>query len=130
MDLWVRKIPWRRVWLPTPVLLPRESHGQRSLADYSPWGHKELDATKQLTQARSKLYFLSFPGGASIKKKNKNACQCRRCKRLGFNPLIAKIPWRRARQPTKYSCLENPTDRGSWRATVHRVVESDMTEVT
>ena len=33
---WVRKIPWRRAWQPTPVLLPGESHGQRSLAGYSP----------------------------------------------------------------------------------------------
>ena len=31
-------------WQPTPVFLPGESHGQRSLAGYSPWGHKELDA--------------------------------------------------------------------------------------
>ena len=38
---WVRKIPWRRKWQPTPVLLPGESHGGRSLVDYSPWGHKE-----------------------------------------------------------------------------------------
>ena len=35
-DLWVRKIPWRRAWQPTPVFLPGESHGQRSLAGYSP----------------------------------------------------------------------------------------------
>ena len=33
---WVRKIPWRRAWQLTPVLLPGESHGQRSLAGYSP----------------------------------------------------------------------------------------------
>jgi len=33
---WVRKIPWRRKWQPTPVLLPGKSHGQRSLAGYSP----------------------------------------------------------------------------------------------
>ena len=39
-DPWVRKIPWRRKWQPTPVLLPGESNGQRSLADYRPWGHK------------------------------------------------------------------------------------------
>ena len=39
---WVGKIPWRREWQPTPLFLPGESHGQRSLADYSPWGHKEL----------------------------------------------------------------------------------------
>ena len=37
---WVRKIPWRRAWQPTPVFLLGESHGQRSLAGYSPWGHK------------------------------------------------------------------------------------------
>ena len=33
-------------WLPTPVFLPREFPGQRSLAGYSPWGHKESDITK------------------------------------------------------------------------------------
>ena len=33
---WVGKIPWRRAWQPTPVFLPGESHGQRSLAGYSP----------------------------------------------------------------------------------------------
>ena len=38
-DPWVEKIPWRRKWQPTPVFLPGESHGQRSLAGYSPWGH-------------------------------------------------------------------------------------------
>ena len=38
---WVRKIPWRRKWQSTPVLLPGKSHGQRSLVGYSPWGHKE-----------------------------------------------------------------------------------------
>ena len=43
---WVGKIPWRREWQPTPVLLPGESHGLRSLAGYSPWGHKELDMTE------------------------------------------------------------------------------------
>ena len=43
---WVRKIPWRRKWQPTPVFLPGKSHGQRSLVGYSPWGHKELDTTE------------------------------------------------------------------------------------
>ena len=45
-DPWVRKIPWRRKWQPTPVLLPGESHGQRSLVGYSPWGRKESDMTE------------------------------------------------------------------------------------
>ena len=42
-DPWVRKIPWRRKWLPTPVLLPGKSRGQRSLMGYSPGSCKELD---------------------------------------------------------------------------------------
>ena len=42
-DSWLGKIPWRREQLPTPVFLPGESHGQRSLEGYSPWGHKEAD---------------------------------------------------------------------------------------
>ena len=33
---WVRKIPWRRAWQPTPVFLPGQCHGQRSLAGYNP----------------------------------------------------------------------------------------------
>ena len=41
-DSWVGKIPWRRKWLPTPVFLPGEFHGQRSLVGYSPWGHKRV----------------------------------------------------------------------------------------
>ena len=49
-NTWVGKIPWRREWLPTPVFLPGESHGQSSLAGYSPWGHKESDMTEQLTE--------------------------------------------------------------------------------
>ena len=47
LDPWVRKIPWRRDWQLTTVFLPGESHGQRSLADYSPWGQKESDMTEE-----------------------------------------------------------------------------------
>ena len=43
-----RKIYWRREWLPTPAFLPGKFHGQRSLAGYSPWGHKEVKTTEQL----------------------------------------------------------------------------------
>ena len=48
-DLWVRKIPWRKEWQPTPVFLPGECHGQRSLAGYSPWGLKESNMTWSLS---------------------------------------------------------------------------------
>ena len=44
-----REDTWRREWLPAPVFLPGESHGQRSLVGYSPWGCKELDMTEQLS---------------------------------------------------------------------------------
>ena len=46
-DPWVGKIPWRRKWQPAPVFLPGGSHGQRSLVDYSPWGHQESDITEK-----------------------------------------------------------------------------------
>ena len=53
IDPWVRKIPWRRKWQPTPAFLPGESHGQRSLAGYSPLGPKELDMTEWLTHTHT-----------------------------------------------------------------------------
>ena len=46
-DHWVGKIPWRKEWLSTPVLLPGESPGQTSLVGSSPWGREELDTTEQ-----------------------------------------------------------------------------------
>ena len=51
---WVGKIPWRRGCLPTPVFLPGESHGQRSLAGYSPGGCRELVTTEWLSTHRIK----------------------------------------------------------------------------
>ena len=47
-DSWVGKIPWRSKWQATPLFLPRESHGQRSLMGYSPQGRKESDMTERL----------------------------------------------------------------------------------
>ena len=44
---WV-SVPWRRAWQSTPVLLPGESHGRRSLVGYSPWGREESDTTERL----------------------------------------------------------------------------------
>ena len=55
---WVRKILWRRAWQPPPVFLPGESHGQRSLANCSPQGHKELDMT-EVTQ-HSRAHHIAF----------------------------------------------------------------------
>ena len=48
-EAWCAAIhPWRRKWQPTPVFLPGEAHGQRSLAGYGPWGHKESGMTSHL----------------------------------------------------------------------------------
>ena len=48
---WVGKVHWRRAWQPTPGFLPGESHGQRSLVGYSPWGRKESDTTAHMRAA-------------------------------------------------------------------------------
>ena len=64
-DLWVRKIPWRRKWQPTPAFLPEKFHGQRSLAGYSPWGHKESGMTEQLSM-RAYPYVVSPIASSSI----------------------------------------------------------------
>ena len=49
LEIWVRSLGWRRAWPPTPGFLPGESHGQRSLVGYSPWGRKESDTTELLS---------------------------------------------------------------------------------
>ena len=69
---WVRKIPWRRKWQPTPVFLLGESRGRRSLVGYSPWGHKRIihDWAAKLWQqmfirksgAQDKQYWSERPG--------------------------------------------------------------------
>ena len=56
-DPWIRKIPWRRAGQPTPVSLPGESHGQRSLAGCSPWG----DAGGKLLRTGT-VFLLWVPG--------------------------------------------------------------------
>ena len=52
-DPWIRKIPWRREWQPTLVILPGQFHGQRSPVGYSSWDHKDSDTTEQLTLSLS-----------------------------------------------------------------------------
>ena len=51
---------WRRKWQPTPVFLPGESHGQRSLVGYSPWGCKESDTTEQLNHHHPAIWLLAI----------------------------------------------------------------------
>ena len=62
-DPWVRKIPWRRKWWPTPLFLPGKSHRQRSQVGYSPWGRKESDTMKRLYRRQSRLLYPSAVSG-------------------------------------------------------------------
>ena len=69
---WIGKIPWRREWPPSSVFLPGESHGQRSLAGYSPQGCKESDMSEWLTLIQECVqYFIHY---YSIKDSIQNYC--------------------------------------------------------
>ena len=72
-DPWVRKIPWRRKWQPTTVLLPGKFHGWQSLVGYSPEGRKELDTTE--------LLHLSSWLGVAKQMKRGSSCQLENLKK-------------------------------------------------
>ena len=61
-DPWVGKSPWRRAWQPTPIYLPGEARGQRSLASYSPYGRKELDMAGATGHAHTCAVCLVYVG--------------------------------------------------------------------
>ena len=66
---WVGKISWRRTWQPTPVSLPRESYGQRSLVGYSSWGRRVRYKWSDLACMHSSLVVASqgYPDGSAVK---------------------------------------------------------------
>ena len=75
---WVKKVSWRRKWWPPPVFLPGKSHGQKSLACYSPWGSKRVRhnlVTKQQQNNRTILrgnkLCLLIKGESAHKKSNR-----------------------------------------------------------
>ena len=86
-DPWVAKIFWRREWPPTPVSLPGESHGQKSLTGYSSWNHNGVTNTHTHLPWKGLLRWLSG---------KESTCLSRR---LGFDPQVRNIPWRRKWQP-------------------------------
>ena len=67
---------------------------------------------------------LDFPHSPGSTSGKEPACQRRKRKRRRFDPWVTKIPWRRKGQPTRYSCLGNPLNRGAWWAIVHGVAKS------
>ena len=96
-DPWVGKIPWRRSQQPTPVFLPGESHGQKSLAGYSPWSCKELDTTAVGLAQHSTAHKESkkSPHG-----RLKNCFRCFFYPSLNLCPLSSDQMWR------IFSCLK------------------------
>ena len=93
-DPWVGKIPWSREWQPTSVFLPGESHGQKSLAGYSPWDRKESYTTEQLTHTHTHTHTHTSSCGnrqlVTVHRKVSTECEC-----LGTfynDPIIHSIP--------------------------------------
>ena len=111
------KTSWRRKWQPTPVFLPGESHGQRSLAGYSPRGCKESDMTEHphthCPHVCRPIYLSAymcvwFPRWLSGKQSTCNAGD------PGSIPRLGRSPGEGNGNPLQYSCLRNPMDRGAW----------------
>ena len=92
---------WRRKWQPTPVFLPGESQGRGSL----------VGAVYGVTHSRTLLKQLSS-----------SSSQCRRLRRLRFDPCVRKNPWRRKWQPPPVFLPGE--SHGAWQATVHKVTKS------
>ena len=93
-------------------------HGPRSLACCSPWVHKKSDTRHwQSTTVR----ILGFLDGASGKEP---ACQVGDIRDAGSIPAFRRSPGEGNGYPLQYSCLDNPMDRGAWRATIHVISNS------
>ena len=114
-DPWVRKIPWRRKWQPTLVLLPGKFHGQRSLVGYNLWGRKELDMTEwfHFLPFITESFFCGLAGKESAYYEGD----------LGSIHGLGGFLGEGRGYPLQYSGLENSMD-----CIVHGVAESDMTQ--
>ena len=110
-DPWVRKIPWRRTRQPTPVFLPGESHGGRSLVGFSPWGCKESDTTERLHFTSCTC--MCFPHSSVGEESACNAGD------PGLIPGLGRSPGEGKGYPLQYPGLENSMDY-----TVHGVTKS------
>ena len=122
-DIWIRKIPWRRAWQPTPVFLPGESHGQRSLVGslhsigLQRVGHdwSDLGCTHAIYTCWQTWNILGFPGGSESKE---SACNV---EDPGSSPGSGRSFGEENGNPLQYSPLENSMDRRARWATVHGV---------
>ena len=150
-ELWVWSLGWEdplEKQMATYSNIPGKSHGRKNLEGYNAWGCKRIGhylATKQQQQQNTEkrtfikkrkfrsipLYLARgnnrdnmwlFPGSSDSKE---SACKCRR---PGSVPGLGRPPGGGNGNPFQYSGLENSMDRRTWRATVHGLAESDMTE--
>ena len=120
------RFPWSWKWLPT---LPGESHEQRSLASYSPWGHEELDMAERIALSLSwktwgcrPLLFLGFPSGSVVK--TLSAMQEMQVQSLGQEDPLEKglathssiLAWRipRAEEPGGLQSMESQRVGHNW----------------
>ena len=99
-----------------PVFLARESHGQKSLVGYSPWGLKESDTTEQLTPAIWASQVALMVKNLLVNAGDKSD--------EGLIPGSGRSPGVGNGNPLQYSCLENSMGRRAWRATVHGIAKS------
>ena len=121
-DGWMASlIKWTWVWVNS-----RSWWWTGDLVCCDSWGLKELDTPEWLNWLTDWSNFWAFPGGINSKEA---ACQCRRCKRCGFDPWVGKIPWRKAWQltliflPGESHEQRSPAGYSPWGRK-----ESDMTE--
>ena len=108
---WVRKIPWRREWQPTSVFLPGESHGERSLTGYSPWGREGMDMTERLNNKKN--YIRGFPGSSAIKNLPANVGTAGAS---SFIPESGRLSGIGNGNPLQLSCQDDPMDRENWQS--------------
>ena len=78
------KISWRKEWQPTPVFLPGEFHGQRSLAGYSLWGHKESDMSERLILYLNLMFLMQNNGQNIMRNFSKYFKRCFHCPEYVF----------------------------------------------
>ena len=101
---WIRKIPWWRKWQPTPLFLLGKFYGQRSLAVYNPWGHKESNTTERVTHlwvSKVALVVWNLPANVG------------HARDTDLIPASGRSPGGGHGNRLQCSCLENSMDRGA-----------------
>ena len=101
---WIGKSPWRRAWQPTLVFLPGESHGQRSLTVYSPWGRTDSDTTGVI---EPKIVLRSWQGMREKTQEEEKPEETAELKAVITRQRQEKIEWKR-QQSQKHK-------RGHWK---------------